>query len=115
MTRTIKFRVRTLDARLHYFTIYAVPDWISSDVPVDQFTGLVDKNGKEIYEGDILHIMNSLDYRQKNDGHDTNHVVKWHPEDASFKPYSYMPFDWGGFESLEVIGNIHENPELLIP
>lgn len=65
-----------------------------------QYTGLSDKNGKEIYEGDIT----SFDHQKG--------VVKF--EDGSFH------LGWGYVESLlsnadicEVIGNFYENPDLL--
>jgi uncharacterized phage protein (TIGR01671 family) len=69
-----------------------------------QYTGLTDKNGKEIYEGDII----NLKFGELN----ANLVVKW-------DKYMGLKYHNGGWTSLvhvdthgEVIGNIFENPEL---
>jgi uncharacterized phage protein (TIGR01671 family) len=69
---------------------------------VEQFTGLHDKNGKEIYEGDIL----------QSDGGLVGKVVF---DDGTFSCRSKKLLFWSAssFEDDLIIGNIHENPELL--
>ena len=66
---------------------------------VGQFTGLTDKNGKKIFEGDILEFR-----------HGRTHVVKF--EDGAFIfTGTAIPVRYA--DKFEVIGNIHDNPELL--
>ena len=90
---------------------------------VGQHTGLKDKNGKEIYEGDIL---TSPEYPYQDDGKYNYHgVIEWIDEEASFYMTKRLanPEKRGtlngisqpieSIEEFEVIGNIYENPELL--
>lgn len=85
-----------------------------------QFTGLCDKNGKEVYEGDIIkHFMyKTIDGKSKyitfciNWGDDNRYRaykngLKGYSYEISFANYVYNPKD------NEVIGNIYDNPELL--
>lgn len=82
-------------------------DYAPDELLIEQYTGLRDKNGKEIYEGDILIYVDYPGY------------------------YFTVKFDYGAFfgdginddmvfcdtdgEEIKIIGNIHENPELLEP
>lgn len=70
---------------------------------MEQFTGLKDKNGVDIYEGDILK-------HSKYPG--KLYLVYW-AEGTGFYPFINTLGAKYATKSIEVIGNIHQNPELL--
>ena len=79
------------------------------DIELMQYTGLYDKNEKEIYEGDIVKLR-------------ANHgigVVKYYDEWGAFvieyikpRPLAVLGINYYK-ENIEILGNIYENPELL--
>ncbi|HIC3265623.1 TPA: YopX family protein [Campylobacter jejuni] len=95
---------------------FELDDLDNSNLEIELFTGLYDKNGKKIYEGDILRIQ--LDYNKVEKGFVQYHngifkVINRKASQASheycvtFLEICYIK------DCVEIIGNIHENTELL--
>ena len=78
------------------------------NVELMQFTGVKDKNDKEIYEGDIVEFYDPYTKSQ----HITE--VIWDDNNCRYAmKYTFVDFDFLITDEIEVIGNIYENPELL--
>lgn len=87
-------------------------------VVIEQYTGLKDIHGKEIYEGDIVFDHNCRLHGPYLFRWKDTYTVKWNEDSVSFV-LDYVDKDFPGYymfnnyEGLEVIGNVHENKELL--
>ena len=93
------------------------------DVVIMQFTGLLDNNKKEIYEGDIVRYAYDWDYSDKEmkvrvfkKGKKASYIgrVDWEGDEyAHFVVNPYRINLAPAMHLTEIIGNIYENPELL--
>lgn len=135
MNREIKFRAWDTQAKKmspefvlfgEFLLIGAIHSWQRSigngsqgslkaldDLIVMQFTGLLDKNGKEIYEGDVVNCSRGCPHLVKWDkeigGTFGGGMPGWHLD--GLKKNCGQGYAWTGHE--ELIGNIHEHPELI--
>ena len=126
MEREIKFRLRADNKIVGYEKWYpgktrgdgsreASPNWLYSEDGErwspsyifhnrkDPFTSLKDHNGEAIFEGDIV----------RYGEHPEVHEIIWWPEYASFVTGKYGTITEVWAKQVEVIGNVHENLELL--
>jgi len=77
---------------------------------VGQFTGLTDKNGKKIYEGDLCKVdISRYDSRIKNRSYAITDV-RWYDSGLILSGVTQDLWETG---RIEVIGSIHDNPELI--
>ena len=88
--------------------VYSVPScYLVDPDSVGQFTGLTDKDGKRIFEGDIIQKNVNRFCIEYGDG--VAHFIA-----ASKTPRTWAPcLNRGTMEIYEVVGNIHDNPELI--
>lgn len=128
--RTIKFRGKNRQGKWLYGDLlhgdnesYILPEdaldsmnnYLAIPDTVGEFIGLIDKNGREIYEGDII-------FSQKCDNRAVLHKIEYNANNAMFVAKSIQGFDfdfcqihkfWIDKYDKEVIGNVHDNHELL--
>lgn len=77
-----------------------------NDIEIERCTGIKDKNGKLIYEGDIV---------KYSIGHcgSPYSIIGEHTQQVNYHTGSFIPVSNPEIVEIEIIGNIHNNPELL--
>lgn len=96
-----------------YVSEYGVDAYHASPVipeTVGQYTGLDDKNGVKIFEGDVLHWASHWGWYV---GYENGAFRRIPLNDIQSMNWEHYPLEREGLETWEVIGNIHDNPELV--
>ena len=129
MTRDIKFRVWDIEFKEMIsddsiminskgelycnYNIGKIKAFPSGTYKIMLFTGLIDKNNKEIYEGDIVSCYHWFDGTQNKPKQKTNILVEIIP-DTTISYRVSGGYDGADiYEDIEIIGNIFENGDLL--
>lgn len=127
MSRDIKFRAWSSGEMLYPIRLDEMvleeKSWtFTGSIEFMQYTGLLDKNGKEIYEGDIVHYRDydtNINHNRPGDDWEKSGTAYIEFNEGAFKLYELEDGDiehgalieeWA---DCEIIGNVYQNPELL--
>lgn len=121
MKDRFKFRTFWKDEKRMYYFNSEFPKISKEDeniAVIMQCTGIADKNGKLIYEGDVLkNLLNGKKYKVAWVGCQASFELHQilSPSDEDYKKAQPIAiyFANGGFQRFQALGNIYENPELL--
>jgi uncharacterized phage protein (TIGR01671 family) len=114
----LAFSASKKDSDIRSFGCYDIQQCLEFGFVVQQFTGLRDTNGKEIYEGDIVKTHHFDDWHD-NEGFDLIQIVKWCNYHVGWRGFTAKMLNnpklaGNGLSGpITIIGNIFESPELL--
>ncbi len=129
--RDIKFRIWNKETNCYDCDFVVTPSgefiytetgdrFNADEIVFEQYTGLKDKNGKEIYEGDIIQFHNckldEVEFVNGAFGYYSDKSYKHLSDFISFNQNAYnldLNIKTGVLPNHRIIGNIHENPNLL--
>lgn len=97
--------------------LMGIETWQVEPETVGQYTGLTDKNGKKIFEGDIvqyeLHDIRNRAVIKYGAPKEDSFCYGWYLDDNNGNTAFLVCKNWIKGYNCQVIGNIHDNPELL--